>query len=123
MISWVDQRFGAWGEWLQNNRGQGSKGLSAAWNSVGGGGIATSFIPIQSLECSRLHDWVAGLPEIDKRILAEVYCTQRTSVEHARELKMSTRTLYAKLHALQASYASHCDDRRAAQKLARKAAQ
>ncbi len=121
MISWVDQRFGAWGEWLQNNRGQGSKGLSAVWSSVGGGGMATSFIPIKSLECSRLHDWVASLPDNDRRLLAEVYCTQRTSVEHARELKMSTRTLYAKLHTLQASYAAHCEDRRNMQKLARQA--
>lgn len=121
MISWVDQCFGAWGEWLQNNRGQGSKGLTASWCSVGHSAAVTSYIPIQSLECSRLHDWVMALPEADKRILAEVYCTNRTSAEHARVLKMSTRTLYAKLHVLQASYANHCDDRRAALKLAKQA--
>jgi hypothetical protein len=120
MISWVDQRFGAWGVWLQNNRGQGSRGLTAAWGSVGGGGVAQSFVPIHSLECSRLDDWVKSLPDADKKILAEVYCAQRTAIEHAYVLKMSTRTLYARLHALQTSYANHCDDRRQAQKNARK---
>lgn len=119
MISWVNQCFDAWGEWIQNNRGQGSKGLSASWDSVSRASTVTSYIPIQSLECSRLHDWVSALPDSDKRILAEVYCTSRTSVDHARHLKMSTRTLYAKLHTLQSAYATHCDDRRAAQKSAR----
>ena len=105
MISWVDHKFTAWGRWVQMGRGMGSKGLSAAWGTVGGGSkIAASFVPDISIECSRTDDWVRTLEPSEQVILAQVYCTPQTSREHAVALKLSLRTLYARLHSLQMAY-------------------
>jgi hypothetical protein len=106
MIQWIDKKFLNWGEWLQNNRGIGSRGLSACWGSVGGGGHATSIVPVASIDCSRTHDWVMSLSPEQQRILVEVYCTPHTAVQNARVLQMSLRTLYARLHEIQSSYAA-----------------
>ena len=104
MIQWVDARFTRWGGWVQMDHGLGSRGLSASWGSVGRSNVREAFIPITSIEDSRIDDWVRSLSTQDQAILFEVYCTSHTSMQHARILKMSTRTLYARLHSLQASY-------------------
>jgi hypothetical protein len=104
MIFWVDLRFCQWGRWVQMGRGLGSKGLSAAWGTVGGGNAKTSFVPIKSLEDSRTDDWVRAQEPQAQAILLQVYCTPATSIENARVLKMSLRTLYARLHTLQVAY-------------------
>jgi hypothetical protein len=104
MINWVDDRFSRWGCWLQMGRGMGSAGLSASWGTVGRSNVRTAFIPIKSIEDSRTDDWVRALPVDDQKIMFEVYCTPHTAVDNARVLKMSTRTLYAKLHSLQVAY-------------------
>jgi len=105
MIHWIDKRFTEWGAWLQSNRGLGSKGLSASWDTVGGGGAASPFVPVQSIECSRTHDWVLSLSPEHQCIMLELYCTPHTAVQNARVLKMSLRTMYARLHSLQLAYA------------------
>jgi len=104
MIHWVDRRFHAWGTWLQMGRGLGSAGLCASWGAVGRSNVRTSFVPIKSLEDSRCDDWVRSLDVQEQAIMFEVYCTPHTAVEHSRILKMSTRTLYARLHSLQVAY-------------------
>jgi hypothetical protein len=113
MISWVELKLAQWGQWVQMNRGLGSKGLSASWGTVGGGGHATSFVPIKSLDCSRTDDWVRSLPKESQGMLLECYCTPHTAVENARVLKMSLRTLYSRLHELHREYAgtSHARQR------------
>lgn len=116
MIHWVDHTFNEWGCWVQMGRGMGSKGLSAAWGAVGACNVRTSFVPIKSITDSRTDDWVRSLSSQDQAILLEVYCTPHTSVQHARILKMSTRTLYTRLHTLQTSYARHLQDRKQAQR-------
>ena len=110
MIVWVDQRFTAWGCWVQMGHGMGSRGLSAAWGAVGRSNVRTAFVPMKSIEDSRTDDWVKSLDREDQAILLQVYCTSKTSVEHARALKMSTRTLYSKLHSLQQRYARRLKD-------------
>lgn len=104
MINWVDRRFCSWGRWLQMGRGLGSAGLSASWGAVGRSNVRTAFVPIKSLEDSRCDDWVRSLDVQEQAIMFEVYCTPNTAVEHSRILKMSTRTLYARLHSLQVAY-------------------
>lgn len=104
MIHWVDVKFERWGSWVQMGHGLGSRGLTASWGAVGRCNVREAFIPIKSIEDSRLDDWVKSLSPEDQTILFEVYCTSHTSMQHARILKMSTRTLYARLHSLQASY-------------------
>jgi hypothetical protein len=104
MITWVAAKFERWGQWVQMDRGMGSKGLSASWGSVGGGAKSSSFVPITDLECSRLDDWVKSLTPKEQAVLLQVYCTSKTSREHARVLNMSLRTLYAHLHTIQVSY-------------------
>lgn len=111
MIVWVDQRFSAWGTWVQMGRGLGSKGLSASWDGVGGGSARTTFVPIKDLECSRTDDWVRSLEKDQQMMLLQVYCTPATTRDHARILKISLRTLYARLHSIQAVYARHKDMR------------
>ena len=107
MIVWVDQRFSAWGTWVQMGHGLGSKGLSASWDGVGGGSARTAFVPVKDIECSRCDDWVRTLEKDQQMMLLQVYCTPSTSREHARILKVSLRTLYARLHSVQAAYARH----------------
>lgn len=109
MINWVDMRFSSWGRWLQMGHGMGSAGLTASWGTVGRSNVRTSFVPVKSIEDSRTDDWVRALPTSDQSILLEVYCTPHTAVDHARILKMSTRTLYAKLHSLQVAYTRRND--------------
>ena len=105
MISWVDNKFTAWGRWVQLGRCMGSKGLSAAWGAVGSGTkTASSFVPAISIDCSRLNDWVLQLSQEEQVVMVQVYCTEKTSREHAQALNMSLRTLYARLHSLQVSY-------------------
>jgi hypothetical protein len=92
MIAWVNTRFQAWGQWVQMDRGMGSKGMSASWGTVGGGNFKQAIIPVKDLECSRTHDWVRGLEKEKQLLLFEMYCTPRTSREHAAQLQMSLRT-------------------------------
>jgi hypothetical protein len=106
MITWVDRKLVAWGMWVQLDRGQGSKGLSANWGEPGGGGHHKGSVPIKSLDTSRTHDWVRGLVLEDQWILVEHYCTPRTAVAQAAKLKMSLRTLYRRLHELHCAYAA-----------------
>jgi hypothetical protein len=114
MINWVDARFAQWGEWVQMDRGLGSKGLSAAWGQGGSGGAATSFVPIKNLDCSRLDDWVRSLTPEQQALLLECYCTPHTSIENARVLGMSLRTMYARLHKLQTDFTNRRRKPRAA---------
>lgn len=109
MITWVAAKFDRWGEWVQMDRGMGSKGLSASWGNVGGGSAKGSFVPIKNLECSRLDDWVKSLTPNEQAVLLQVYCTSKSSREHARVLQMSLRTLYAHLDKIQVSYARRMD--------------
>ena len=109
MIHWVDGCFKRWGVWVQMGRGLGSAGLSAAWGSVGRSSVRTSFVPIRSLEDSRTDDWVKTLPFDDQALMLQLYCTSQTSVQHARVLKMSTRTIYARLHSIQVAYTRRND--------------
>lgn len=106
MIHWVDARLRTWGEWLQTNHGNGSKGLSANWEAVGGGGPAGAVIPIRSVEMSRTHDWVRTLGQADQALLVQVYCTPGTMRENAASLRMSLRTMYARLHQVHVAYAA-----------------
>lgn len=112
MIYWVDQRLTQWGTWLLNNRGMGSKGLSAQLTGVPGGSSPQPMIPIASIECSRTHDWVMSLEKEKQQILIEVYVSQRTAKENAAELKISKRTLYSRLHLLQKEYVRWIDEKR-----------
>ena len=104
MIHWVDGVFQRWGCWVQMDRGMGSAGLSASWGAVGRSNVRTAFVPIRNLEDSRTDDWVKSLPTDDQAVMLQVYCTSQTSTQHARVLKMSTRTLYARLHSIQVAY-------------------
>lgn len=104
MIVWVDQRFSAWGRWKQMGHGLGSKGLSANWGAIGGGSSPGAFVPVKDIECSRTDDWVRTLERDQQAIMLQVYCTPHSSREHARLLKCSLRTLYARLHSLQVAY-------------------
>lgn len=106
MIHWVDARLKAWGEWLQTDRGTCGKGLTANWDGVGGGGQAGALVPVQSLEASRTHDWVRDRPRAEQELLLQVYCTPSTKQESAAVLRMSLRTMYARLHSLHVAYAS-----------------
>ncbi len=111
MIVWVNARFQAWGQWVQMDRGMGSKGMSASWGTVGGSNFKQAIIPVKDLECSRTHDWVRSLEKEKQLLLFEMYCTPRTSREHAAQLKMSLRTLYGRLHELMVQYAARGRDR------------
>ena len=110
MITWVSAQFERWGVWLQNNRGVGEGGQMAAWLKVGRGGNSGPAVPNISIECSRVHDWVAGLDDVSRATMVQVYCTAQSSVEHARVLGVSTRTLYARLHSLQVAYTRRHDE-------------
>lgn len=114
MITWVDRKFVAWGTWVQMDRGQGSKGLTANWGEPGGGGHHAPSVPIRNLEASRTHDWVRTLPMADQLILVEHYCTPRSAVAQAAKLRMSLRTLYRRLHELHAQYAHAQEHKRSA---------
>ncbi len=105
MITWVDAKLIAWGVWLQLDRGQGSKGLSANWGEPGGGGHHGASVPIKNLDASRSHDWVRSLPYADQLVLVEHYCTPRSAVAQAAKLRMSLRTLYRRVHELHCQYA------------------
>lgn len=111
MINWVAAQFERWGVWLQTDRGVAAKGQMAAWLEPRGGQSATAMVPKVSIECSRVHDWVRGLDLEAQRIMLQVYCTEQSSIEHARVLHMSTRTLYARLHSLQVAYTRRDADR------------
>lgn len=106
MIHWVDAILRRWGEWLQTGHGNGSKGLTANWDAVGGGGPAGAVIPIKDLVCSRVHDWVLTRSQEEQALLLEVYCTPSTARESAANLRMSLRTMYGRLHSLHVAYAS-----------------
>lgn len=116
MITWVNQKLTAWGVWVQLDRGQGSKGMSANWGEPGGGGHHAGSVPIRNLEASRTHDWVRSLPMPDQLILVEHYCTPRSAIAQAAKLRMSLRTLYRRLHELHCQYAALQDQRQAARK-------
>lgn len=116
MIHWVDHRFGAWGRWVQLGRGLGSKGLTVDWQAVGRSTVRQAFVPVKDIECSRTDDWVRALADDERLMMYQVYCTPDTSREHARKLSMSLRTLYARLHALQARYSRRDQDRQAIKK-------
>ena len=105
MIVWVDGVFTRWGVWLQTNRGRGSAGLTADWTNVGRSNFRQAVVPVRDLDCSRINDWVEQQDLQARQLLMEVYCTTRSSVEHAIALSLSTRTLYARLHTLQTRYA------------------
>jgi hypothetical protein len=109
VIHWCDAKLRQWGEWLQTGRGQGSRGLTANWEGVGGGGAAGAIIPIQSLDASLTHDWVQSRPEIEQVLLLQVYCTPHTMREHAAILKVSLRTMYSRLHQVHVAYASRTE--------------
>ena len=116
MITWVNQKLTAWGVWVQLDRGQGSKGMSANWGEPGGGGYHAGSVPIRNLEASRTHDWVRSLPMADQLILVEHYCTPRSAIAQAAKLRMSLRTLYRRLHELHCQYAELQDQRQVARK-------
>lgn len=106
MIHWVDAKLRAWGEWFQTGRGMGSAGLTANWDGVGGGGVAGPLIPVKSLEASRTHDWVIGLPRDEQVLLLQIYTTPSTMRESAATLKVSLRTMYSRLHQVHVKFAS-----------------
>lgn len=106
MIQWVDGRLRAWGAWVQMGRGIGSKGLTANWESVGGGGQAGAMIPVQDLEASRTDDWVRTRNREEQGLLLQMYCTTTTARESAATLRMSLRTMYSRLHQVHVAYAS-----------------
>jgi hypothetical protein len=106
MIHWVDARLRAWGQWVQMGRGMGSRGLSAKWDGVGGGGQAGAMIPVQDLEASRTDDWVRTRQQQEQALLLQVYCTPSTARESAAALRVSLRTMYSRLHLVQVAYAS-----------------
>lgn len=111
MIFWVDSKFTRWGHWLVNNRGMGSKGLTAKLDGMpgaGGGGVCV--VPMVSVECSRINDWVRTLPKDKQTLMLEVYASGRGGDANARELKMSKRTLYARLHSLQSEFMAWSTD-------------
>ena len=110
MINWVDARFVNWGNWVQIGRGLGSRGLSPVWGSVGRSNVRQAFVPIKSVEDNRCDDWVRSLSPEDQAILLEVYCTPHTAIQHSLILKISTRTLYARLHKLQAAYTRRLEE-------------
>ncbi len=110
MIQWVDQHFRNWGRWVQLGHGLGSMGLSARWDSVGRSNISQAIIPVRDIQLSRTHDWVRSLVEAEQRLLLKVYCTPNTARESAAQLEISGRTLYARLHAVQARYARDRDE-------------
>lgn len=112
MISHIDRRLQAWGRWVQLGRGMGSKGLSAQWGEPGGGGVHGALIPIQSIDSSRMHDWVMTLAKADQQLLVMHYCTPHAAIDQARRLRMSLRTMYSRLHELHAQYGAHEQDRR-----------
>lgn len=111
MIHWVDQHLSRWGQWVQLGRGRGSAGLSASWDSVGRGNVSQAIIPVKDIEMSRTHDWVASLAAGEQRLLFQVYCTPATARENAIKLNISLRTLYTRLHSVQAEYARGREDR------------
>lgn len=111
MILWVDQHLHKWGQWVQLGRGRGSAGMSASWDSVGRSNVSQAIIPIKDIELSRTHDWVVSLIEVDQRLLYQVYCTPDSARENAAKLAISLRTLYARLHTVQAEYARGKEDR------------
>ena len=112
MIIWVDGVFARWGVWLLTNRGRGSAGLTAAWDSVGRSNFRQAVIPIRELDSSRVHDWTGQLASNDKALMLEMYCTEGTTIDHARRLSLSTRTLYTRLHDLQAKYIRDLDNQK-----------
>lgn len=111
MIFWVDQHLSKWGQWVQLGHGRGSSGMSASWDSVGRSNVSQAIIPIKDIELSRTHDWVISLAELDQRLLYQVYCTPDSARENARKLSISLRTLYARLHLVQAEYARGREER------------
>ncbi len=112
MIHWVDQHLIRWGQWVQLGHGRGSAGMSANWDSVGRSSFAAAIIPIKDIELSRTHDWVLSLTDQSQRLLYHVYCTPSSARENSMLLKISLRTLYARLHIVQAEYARGLDDRK-----------
>lgn len=111
MILWVDQHLSRWGQWVQLGHGRGSAGMSVSWDSVGRSKVSQAIIPIKDIELSRTHDWVLSLGESEQRLLCQVYCTADTSRASAAKLSMSLRTLYARLHSVQAEYARGREER------------
>lgn len=112
MIHWVDQHLIRWGVWVQLGHGRGSAGLTASWDSIGRGSISQAIIPIKDIELSRTHDWVLSLSEPEQRLLHQVYCTPSTARDGAGKLGISLRTMYARLHNLQAQYARGREERK-----------
>ncbi len=111
MISWVEQRFIRWGEWLQYGRGVAQVSPLANLERVRGS-VDSMVVPIGDIESSRTHDWVCSLNSDEANMLALLYCTSSTSRECAAKLNMSLRTMYARLHLLQCAYAKHSDKQR-----------
>ncbi len=111
MIRWVDLHLSNWGKWVQLGRGRGSAGLSASWDSAGRSSFVEAVIPIKDIELSRTHDWVLSLPDQNQRMLYHVYCTPSTARDNAAKLSISLRTLYARLHTVQAEYARGLEER------------
>ncbi len=111
MIHWVDQHLQKWGQWVQLGRGRGSAGMSASWDSVGRSNVSQAIIPIKDIELSRTHDWVLRLNDSQQHLLYHVYCTPSSSRQAALTLSISLRTMYTRLHALQAEYARGREER------------
>jgi hypothetical protein len=111
MIHWVHQHLAKWGQYVQLGRGRGSAGLSASWESVGRSNISQAIVPIKDIELSRTHDWVASLNDDEQRLLFYMYCTPATARGCAIKLNISLRTLYARLHTVQAEYARGLEER------------
>ena len=105
MISWVHMRFRQWGEWMQKGQRDSSAGLVANWEPVGSSNFRQAVVPIKSLDCRRVNDWVAGQDKDAQLLMYRVYCTAKTARQNAVLLDMSVRTLYARLHALQSAFA------------------
>lgn len=100
MISAAEARLERWAEWLMRARGTASRGQSVTWGMATSNGYKGCVVPVSDLVASRTHDWFMALDKPSQMLLVEVYCTGRTSREHATRLQMSLRTLYTRLHKL-----------------------